>query len=141
MKVAVDTFVADPTDANLDAARQAWLDARPAYIRTEGFRFSDGPIDGGDVSIEGFINAWPLDEVYVDSLIAGEEPISEEMLRAANEAGGERNISTGWHAIEYLLWGVDEDPEAPAPARRATSSATSRFRRAAASTCRSRPRC
>ena len=51
---------------------------------------------------------------YVDELIAGERRRSpRETLRADNEHGGERNISTGWHAIEYLLWGVDDDPAGP----------------------------
>ena len=35
------------------------------------------------------------------------------MLVAANEEGGETNISTGWHAIEFLLWGQDLSADGP----------------------------
>jgi putative iron-regulated protein len=111
-KSAIDSFLSSPTDATLAAARTSWTQARVPYVRTEAYRFSNGPIDSGD-NVEGFINAWPLDEAYVDVLIAAPDPITPESLRAANERGGERNISTGWHAIEYLLWGVDNSPTGP----------------------------
>ena len=35
------------------------------------------------------------------------------MLVDANEEGGETNISTGWHAIEFLLWGQDLSDDGP----------------------------
>jgi putative iron-regulated protein len=108
----ITAFLADPTDTTLAAARDEWIVARAAYMPTEALRFSDGPIDSG-LNLEGFINAWPLDEAYIDSLLAADEPIAAELLRSANERGGERNIATGWHAIEYLLWGVDDDPDGP----------------------------
>ena len=38
---------------------------------------------------------------------AGVPEITTDVLVAANEEGGESNISTGWHAIEFLLWGQD----------------------------------
>ena len=37
----------------------------------------------------------------------GVPEITTDVLVAANEEGGETNISTGWHAIEFLLWGQD----------------------------------
>ena len=118
----VDAFCAEPTAAGLTAAQEAWLAARPAYQRTEIGRFYDGPIDreGGP---EGDINPWPLDEVYIDGtgeaaagIISKPDAyptIDEATLRQANGAGGEENISTGWHAVEYMLWGVDDNPEGP----------------------------
>jgi putative iron-regulated protein len=33
--------------------------------------------------------------------------ISTELLASLNEVGGEKNISNGFHAIEFLLWGQD----------------------------------
>ena len=33
--------------------------------------------------------------------------ISEAELAAANELDSDKSISTGWHAIEFLLWGQD----------------------------------
>jgi putative iron-regulated protein len=113
MQQAVQVLVDQPDQANLDAARKAWLAARPDYLHTEGFRFSGGPIDSGDVNVEGFINAWPVDEVFIDVILADSDPLTPSTLRQNNERGGERNISTGWHALEYLLWGVDSVPMGP----------------------------
>jgi putative iron-regulated protein len=118
LKTAIDTFVATPTEANLEAARQAWLAAREPYGQTESYRFYDGPIDNPTDGPEGEINAWPLDEVYIDYVegmdTAGiiNDPtmfptLSVEVIAGQNEQGGEKNISTGYHAIEFLLWGQD----------------------------------
>jgi putative iron-regulated protein len=118
MDVAIDEFIADPTDANLDRARTAWLAARDDYGPTEAFRFYGGPIDDEATGTEGLINAWPMDESYVDYVEgapdagiindpAGYPTIDADLLVSLNEAGGETNISTGWHAIEFLLWGQD----------------------------------
>ena len=49
--------------------------------------------------------------------------ITAEALTAANEEGGETNISTGWHAIEFLLWGQDLSATGPG-ARPATDYTT-----------------
>lgn len=35
--------------------------------------------------------------------------ITVEALTELNENGGEANVSTGYHAIEFLLWGQDQD--------------------------------
>ena len=124
MQTAIDTFVAAPTDEPLDAARQAWLDARDLYGPTEAFRFYDGPIDNPDDGPEGQINAWPMDEAYVDYVVddpeagiindvEGYPEITADVLVSANEEGGETNISTGWHAIEFLLWGQDQSEDGP----------------------------
>jgi putative iron-regulated protein len=124
LKTDVDAFVADPTDATLEAAKKAWLDARDIYGPTEVFRFYDGPIDNAETGPEGQINAWPLDEAYIDYVeddaeagivndVDGFPEITTEVLVAANEEGGETNISTGWHAIEFLLWGQDLSDDGP----------------------------
>jgi putative iron-regulated protein len=118
MGAAIDALAADPTDANLAAAKDAWLAARDDYGLTEAFRFYGGPIDAVDTGPEGLINAWPLDEAYIDYVedapesgvvnLPDEYPtIDADLLVSLNEAGGETNISTGWHAIEFLLWGQD----------------------------------
>ena len=39
--------------------------------------------------------------------------ITRELLVEANERGGEENVSTGWHAIEFLLWGQDFADDGP----------------------------
>lgn len=121
---AIATFGAAPDEAGLEAAKQAWLDARDLYGPTEVLRFYDGPIDHPEDGPEGQINAWPMDEAYVDYVdgdaeagivndTEGYPEITVEALTAANEEGGETNISTGWHAIEFLLWGQDLSDDGP----------------------------
>jgi len=88
------------------------------------YRFYNGPIDDPDDGPEGQINAWPMDEAYVDYVkddpqagiindTEGVPEITRDVLVAANEEGGETNISTGWHAIEFLLWGQDFSETGP----------------------------
>src|SRR5262245_9636936 len=53
LEKAIDTLIAQPTDANLKAARQAWLASRPPYQQTEGYRFGNPIVDDWD----GKVNA------------------------------------------------------------------------------------
>ena len=112
LKAAVDAFAAAPSEDTLAKARKAWLAAREPYGQTEAFRFYGGPIDDAK-GPEGQINAWPLDEAYIDGVKgkpnAGiinnrKVAITKEKLSSLNERGGEENVSTGYHAIEFLLW-------------------------------------
>lgn len=121
MQAAIKAFVAAPSADGLAAARKAWLGAREFYGQTEAFRFYGGPIDD-DKGPEGQINAWPLDEAYVDyvqgkpkaGLINNTKfKITKTNLTKFNERGGEENISSGWHAIEFLLWGQDLSETGP----------------------------
>ena len=118
MDMAIDAFLADPTPATLEAAKRAWLIARDDYGPTEAFRFYGGPIDNEEDGPEGLLNAWPMDESYIDYVegdasagiinMPGEYPtIDADLIVSLNEEGGEENVSTGWHAIEFLLWGQD----------------------------------
>ena len=116
MKTKVDDFVDNPSQAKLDEAKQSWLNAREPYGLTEAFRFSNGPIDDVD-GPEGLLNAWPMDETYIDyvegnttSGIINDVSVNIEatILESLNEEGGEKNISIGYHAIEFLLWGQDD---------------------------------
>ena len=66
MDTAIDIFLDDPTPATLEAAKRAWLVARDDYGPTEAFRFYGGPIDNEEDGPEGLINAWPMDEAYID---------------------------------------------------------------------------
>jgi putative iron-regulated protein len=107
---ATDAFVAAPSEAGLEAARRAWRAARVPYTRTEAFRFYGGPID----AVEPLVNAWPVDESYIDSLVGDKgEALTPERLAKLNEREGEKNISVGFHAIEYLLWGQDLSDDGP----------------------------
>jgi putative iron-regulated protein len=127
---AIDALVAQPSQQALEAARERWRAARVPYSYSEAFRFYAGPIDaeGGP---EGQMNGWPLDENHIDAVrtdrynaapglnIIGDAQafpqISPDLIAAQNEAGGEKNIASGYHAIEFLLWGQDlnDPPEAP----------------------------
>ncbi|MCB9007961.1 MAG: iron-regulated protein [Ardenticatenaceae bacterium] len=117
LQTALQEFVASPSDATHQAAKEAWLAAREPYGQTEVYRFYGGPIDDEN-GPEGLINAWPLDESYVDYVEGAPEAgiinnqadypaIDADLLESLNEAGAEENISTGYHAIEFLLWGQD----------------------------------
>ena len=121
MQKAIHAFLTKPSQATQDAARQAWLDAREFYGQTEAFRFYDGPIDNED-GPEGQINAWPMDESYVDYVVGDDNAglinnrkvaITKKRLADLNEHDGEENISTGWHAIEFMLWGQDLSDTGP----------------------------
>lgn len=120
MQKAIQAFIDKPSDEGLKAARKAWLDAREFYGQTEAFRFYGGPIDDKN-GPEGRINAWPMDESYVDyvkdaptvGIINKKTAITKKSLASLNEKNGEENIATGWHAIEFLLWGQDLSTTGP----------------------------
>ncbi|MEP3372469.1 MAG: imelysin family protein [Maribacter dokdonensis] len=119
MNVAIQTFVATPTEENFEAAKEAWLTSRESYGPSEAFRFANGPIDTGDTEeIEGYLNSWPLDEAYIDYVegdvdagiinnLADFPTLTKEILTGENGNGGEENVAIGYHAIEFLLWGQD----------------------------------
>ncbi len=123
LKAAIDAFVADPTSANFEACKVKWLDARIPYGQTEAYRFYGGPIDDED-GPEGLINAWPMDESFIDYVAGnanaglindpGTYPeISKQVLLDLNESISETSIFTGYHAIEFLLWGQDLSTDGP----------------------------
>jgi putative iron-regulated protein len=123
LKDTIAAFVEAPSQETFEAARQAWLAAREPYGQTEAYRFYGGPIDDSD-GPEGLINAWPLDEVYIDYIEGNPEAgiinnpdqhpeITSDLLMELNEQGAEENIATGFHAIEFLLWGQDLSEEGP----------------------------
>ena len=121
LQAAIAEFTKAPSADGLTKARKAWLHAREFYGQTEAFRFYGGPIDD-DKGPEGQINAWPLDEAYVDYVTGKPNAgmvnnpkfkITKAALAKANERGGEENISAGWHAIEFLLWGQDQSETGP----------------------------
>jgi len=124
MHAEIEAFLAAPSEAGLQQAREAWLAAREVYGQTEVFRFYGGPIDAEPDNLEGRINSWPLDEVYIDYVDGDPDggiindtakfpTIDRATLIARNAAGSEDDISTGWHAIEFLLWGQDLSADGP----------------------------
>lgn len=121
LQQAIDAFLARPSAETQQAARQAWRAAREFYGQTEAFRFYGGPIDDED-GPEGRLNAWPMDEAFVDKVQGNLEAglindrafaLTKDAIAAQNERDGEENIATGWHAIEFLLWGQDLSETGP----------------------------
>ncbi len=148
LQSAVDALVAAPSDAALQAAKDAWLAARVPYQQTEVYRFGNAIVDDW----EGRVNAWPMDEGlidYVDTSYggpAGENPLATLNLIATpqfrlsgttidatvitpalirdtlHEADGiEANVASGYHAIEFMLWGQDLNGSGPGAGARAAS--------------------
>ena len=118
LETAIITFTTTPSQVNFDNAKAKWLVARESYGTTEAFRFADGPIDDVD-GPEDLINAWPLDENYIDYVNGSSTSgiinntalypvIDKTTLINSNIPGSnETNVSVGYHAIEFLLWGQD----------------------------------
>ena len=134
LDTAIDALIANPGDDTLNAARDAWRAARPSYQETEAFRFGNPIVDDWEGRVnawpldEGLIDyvdasyGTESDEngLYTANVIAnptitidGETvdaaAITPEFLSGTlQEAGGvEANVATGYHAIEFLLWGQD----------------------------------
>ncbi|WP_397458047.1 imelysin family protein [Pseudomonas asplenii] len=146
LQQAIDAFLAKPNDDTLKAAKAAWVAARVPYLQSEVFRFGNTIIDDW----EGQVNAWPLDEGLIDYVDASYEhtvgnagananiiankkvqvgedkfdvsEITPENLAKLNELGGsEANVATGYHAIEFLLWGQDLNGTGPGAGQRPAS--------------------
>jgi putative iron-regulated protein len=124
MRAAIRAFCDAPSEAGLERARSAWIAARDEYGCTEAFRFGNGPIDTRRGGVETFVNAWPVDEAYIEpddptvrtGIIrdtAKYPALGRAILRLHNQRGGETNVCTGWHAIEFMLWGVDRSEDGP----------------------------
>lgn len=123
----IQSFISSPDSTEFSEIKNLWKKAHDTYSQTEVFRFQNGPIDKEN-GPEPYINAWPLDETYIEygdnvnqiGLINDTSKVlTEDLLRSKNEEGGEKNISLGFHAIEFLLWGKDfEDPSNQLPGQR-----------------------
>ena len=117
----VRAFLAEPTEDTLATVRASWLASRAHYMLTEGARFYDGPIDADPPNNEGLINSWPLDEAFIDYAskdgVVNEDvgivnmrgllpEITAESLDQLNGSDDQpENVSAGYHAVEFLLWG------------------------------------
>lgn len=134
LQAAVDALVANPSAEALTAARQAWIAARVPYQQSEVFRFGNAIVDDWEGKVnawpldEGLIDyvdagyggptdenaaavlnviANPAFELSGKTIDAGKitPALLEETLHEAD--GVEANVATGYHAIEFLLWGQD----------------------------------
>jgi len=148
LRKAVNQFLAAPTEANLQKAKDAWIAARVPYQQTEAYRFGNAIVDDW----EGRVNAWPLDEGLIDyvansygnesdenpfytaNVIANktlklggktidasviDKKLLAETLHEVDDV--EANVATGYHAIEFLLWGQDLNGNNPGAGNRPAS--------------------
>ncbi|MFO7478773.1 MAG: imelysin family protein [Methyloceanibacter sp.] len=140
LKLAIDALLAAPTEETLRAARAAWIAARIPYMQTEAYRFGNSivddwegkvnawPLDEGLIDYVATSDGGELDEneLYAANVIANTtlviggkkldtSKITKELLaEALHEAGGvEANVATGYHAVEFLLWGQDLNGTGP----------------------------
>lgn len=144
LDAAVDALIAAPSQETLDAARSAWKASRIPYQQSEVYRFGNPVVDAW----EGRVNAWPLDEGLIDyvdpaygtesdsnpyyvadvianpsATINGEtldmSQLTPDSIAGLQEAGEvEANVATGYHAIEFLLWGQDLNGTGPGAGNR-----------------------
>lgn len=132
LDTSIQSFLAAPSEKTLAEVKQAWIDSRVPYQQSEVFRFGNAIVDDW----EGQLNAWPLDEGLIDyvdadyqyelgnegaiaNIVANKEltigankldvaKITPKLIADLNEVGGsEANVASGYHAIEFLLWGQD----------------------------------
>ena len=127
MGEAISAFLDQPNETTHNAAKEAWTKARQSYLQTEAFRFYEGPIDyidpnTGEEGPEGRINAWPMNEAFIDYVKGKSDAglinnpkfeISLKGILENDQVTDEADVTTGWHAIEFLLWGQDFNAQGP----------------------------
>lgn len=96
MNDAVNAFVANSTDQNLAATQLAWKNTRAAWESCEGFLF--GPVE--DDSYDPDMDDWPVNKIDLDSLLASPNPLTVADITPL------QTTLKGFHAIEYIIFGV-----------------------------------
>lgn len=134
LQASVDALLANPSAEALQAAKDAWVAARVPYQQTEVYRFGNAIVDDWEGKVnawpldEGLIDyvdasyGGPSDENEYASLNVVANPqfmLSGEKIDASlitpallaetlHEADGvESNVASGYHAVEFMLWGQD----------------------------------
>ncbi len=148
LRAAIEEFVQSPTSSALDAARQAWIAARVPYQQTEGLRFGNAIVDDWEGRVnawpldEGLIDyvdasygstsdanpAYTLNVIANKQIRLGPDVIDATIIDKALLSGTlqeaqevESNVATGYHAIEFLLWGQDLNGNGPGAGNRPAS--------------------
>lgn len=146
LDAAIDALIATPSEETLKAARAAWIKARVPYQQSEVYRFGNAVVDDWEGKVnawpldEGLIDyvdasyGTESDEnaLFVANVIANPKlkingkdvdatHLTPEFLsETLHEAGEiEANVATGYHAIEFLLWGQDLNGTGPGAGNRA----------------------
>lgn len=145
LQKAISALIAAPSEASLKAARAAWIASRVPYMQSEVFRFGNAIVDEWEGRVnawpldEGLIDYVDVDRygeesdenpLYTANVIANRQikfggkvldaaKIDWKLLRRLHEVGGvEANVATGYHAIEFLLWGQDLNGTRPGAGNR-----------------------
>lgn len=128
LKAMIDALLANPNDDTLARARDAWVNARRTWEQTEAFRFYDGPIDIADAETGepgplARLEGWPVDPAALDYVednptagIVNDMKLAltrRTLLDRQAQQGSEHAVTTGWHAIEFLLWGQETNAGEP----------------------------
>jgi len=118
LKTSVDAFLEAPDDDGLSLVKLSWRNAYFAYLQCEALRFSNGPVDD-DRELSRMLGQWPINPSLID-YTTGETGglisdtlalpiISASTIEAINQGVNKNQTSTGFHAIEFLLWGEDDE--------------------------------
>lgn len=145
LQAAVERLLASPSAENFEAARAAWLEARRIYPQTEALRFGnpvvdewegkvnawpldEGLIDYVDRGYEVASDQNPLHsanivasvQLSVGARVIDAHEITPALLESELHQIGqiEANVATGYHAIEFLLWGQDLNGTGPGAGER-----------------------
>lgn len=96
MKDAAAAFIATSNDANLKATQDAWKNTRAAWESCEGYLF--GPVE--DFNYDPTMDDWPVNKTDLDSLLASNNPLT------VTDIDPLETTLKGFHAIEYIIYGV-----------------------------------
>jgi putative iron-regulated protein len=124
LDTSIQAFAKKPELAEFKAAKRAWRAARAAYLPTEVFRYFDSPIDAPESGPESRINSWPVNEAVMDyvsdagskkdsGLVANNAELSLDAIQALDQVNDEADVTTGFHALEFMLWGQDFNDAGP----------------------------
>lgn len=92
---AVTILQATPNATTLEAARQAWRNARKPWEQSEGFLFGPVSTQGIDPSID----SWPVNVVDLEAVLSSGATLTKLYV------DGLEGTLKGFHTIEFLLWG------------------------------------
>jgi predicted lipoprotein len=95
LNIAIQNLNTNATEANLTAAKTAWINMRGIWEQCEGFLF--GPVEDNDYDPQ--MDTWPTDYVQMDSLLNSSNPL------AINDIQNVTLSLRGYHPIEYIIFG------------------------------------
>lgn len=98
---AVNTLNSNRTDANFEAACEAWLASREPWEKSEAFLF--GPVDG--LGLDPNMDSWPLDIEAIIQVLESQSWSSMEWSEDDTDDAIEAAQSVrGFHTLEFLLF-------------------------------------